>query len=435
MNYFFRPWPVLPVAMIRIGVGASLLCFYLQIAPDFVALFSGLAQWRPSANTADSFYWAMLAGCITSALLVTIGLWTRASLFTLLFFHSLSLLMNPLAFWGWGSMVRHFLILLMLVPAGGMLSADVHWRGRTMVRFMPAWGARIFQWQIAVIYLVCSLWRWDLPEWRNGNFAGLTMLQGNFPRFPLVPWDEWIVALRPLSYASMAWEWLGAALPVLGPLQPVVALLLMGLHLGMEALLRVQYWQVTMIFCLCIYLPPSWWRMESSTAFRPVRWIPTVMIGALAIFVFGAWPVHKLPKGWAGAQAAVNTPLKVLTLERTKYMNMFSILESTTNQCISAFARDADGVEQMIYSNHSDCRAPVRWWRDEVGMVLNRAMKIGSTDFYLTRFMCELSGGRDVRWVHEYKGYSWNEAGTVKWHEPTRFEQTLECPNRPSRRR
>ena len=284
----------------RIGLGLVGLGSGLVKASDVQRLFGpeGIGSWawagRPptspgvhshlaellrvslqsaSPELVSVLFVAMLLGALGFAL----GAWTRTSGVVLLVLHAMFYERNEFAFAGsWPGMYKAFLLYTILAPTGRHLSVDA-WRRRrrrpdapVASWYGPAIPVRLLQMHVCTVYAAGGWSRLGDAGWQKGEMVFAAMTDDWFGRFDL-DWFPFLLPLQLLSYVAF----------VLEPLAPILlwtrmgrwwALLLMGMHVSLELLTNLGWWQHQMLVVLVVFLPSQWLSrpLESvSRAFDP----------------------------------------------------------------------------------------------------------------------------------------------------------------------
>ena len=225
-------------------------------ALEVTSLLAGLAD-GPRQAVLLSLYGLLLA----SSLAFTLGLCTRAAGVVAIGLHLLFLAIHPLAHYGWASMMAPFTFYVVLSRSGERASVDA-WRRRRAggsprsVR-VPAWPMRLLQVHVAAMYFHTGFARIDDPDWLRGEvlFEALTRVQ--FSRFTL-DLELFMPALLLLSYAVFLLEPLAAVALWIPRVRTVCALALIAMHVILEILTNVGWWNYIMIGGLLTFLPSPW---------------------------------------------------------------------------------------------------------------------------------------------------------------------------------
>jgi hypothetical protein len=159
-------------------------------------------------------------------------------------------------------MLAPFALYVILSRAGDYASLDA-WRrqrrsrGRAPSGVAPAWPMRLLQIHVAAMYFHAGFARIDDPGWLRGDVLFEALARTLFSRFdldlfPLQP------ALVLLSYAVFLLEPAAALLLWIPRLRTLCALALMAMHVVLEVLTNVGWWNYIMLAGLLAFLPPPW---------------------------------------------------------------------------------------------------------------------------------------------------------------------------------
>jgi hypothetical protein len=227
-----------------------------RVSPTTPTLMSSMdAAWM-----ADIFFviWALVA------LLLLIGWQTRLmSVLNLVLLVSVvnrnqlvvtgaDSVMQALAFWG------------LFLPLGRCYSVDARWRPRNPHPTTFAFPVRIFQIQIALIYIFTTIFKLQGQTWPNGNALYMAM-QVRMHTFPLAEWllaNASISVLRTMTYIALLIEG-GFAILVFAPLfQPYLRRvgLITGalLHMGIGLVMNIPNFPLVMIISYLMLLDSGW---------------------------------------------------------------------------------------------------------------------------------------------------------------------------------
>lgn len=410
--YFFSSQCSLVAASIRVGLGLVFFFSYLQFAPDFLEIFSDTRLGgitAPISIGSETFFVFLLASLLVASILTVLGLFTQSAVLILLLAHGFLTFMNPHAFWGWGSMGRHFLLFLFFCRAGRVFSLDAWIRYRTLFPLqnlhMPAWPLRLFQIQIPLIYLITVLHRLDSDPWIHGSALTIALNDGVFGRFPFVPWEQLQPWLAPFSYFGFFLEIVGVLLILPGAHQPLLAIGLIIFHLTLEMTATVQYWQFMMIAALFSFLPAHYFSKIGRgwipdrvryfvrtpfvleiplTQFRSRRILMSAVLLFFSLATFAAWPRELTAQKLSNIQNWTGRGLQLLGLNATAGMTMFENPRPNRRQCYFALGWADSGESEFIYSSSLDyCfHNRLRILHDEfhtaISRIESRALKVGS---------------------------------------------------------
>lgn len=296
-HFFFAQRPMQGMAICRVVFGISVFFNYVFFFFDFKNYYG------PAAISGSTFYdrvpWAVRLGRDTTAnfdwlfsvsepaiflglyclLLImsvwfTIGFYTRTSGLLVLLLHTLLHANNELLFWGWGELIKPFLIYCILSDPGRWYSVDSwlksrkwrptpddgEWQG-------PAWRLRLFQIHVTTVYIVAAWTRIDDPNWLNGSMLHGILTDSIFSR---IDSDFWPLKelLRITCYGAWVLEIIAPFTLWFKRTQVITALALILMHIGLEVLTQVGYWNFIMIAALTHFLIPH---SALKKPFRPCK--------------------------------------------------------------------------------------------------------------------------------------------------------------------
>ena len=207
--------------------------------------------------------WFLYFIILAAALLFAVGFKTRwaggiALLLHLLFHHQ-----NEFAYWGWGDLINPFLMYTLLGNSGRWYSVDAwisekKWRPPTAV-FGDAWPIRLIQLHVTTVYIVAAWARWDDPNWINGTMLYGILVDPLFGRIGS-DWLKFKAVLVATCYTSWSIELAAPLLLWVKPTRRAWTILLITLHIGLEGLTLVGYWNFLMLAVLSSF----WFRGPGS---------------------------------------------------------------------------------------------------------------------------------------------------------------------------
>lgn len=290
-DWFLAPAPVQVMVLNRIILGSVLFLHALSRAPEFPRLYGAASatwsapyrQWVDSVLAPDlarallelvsvlaqlapgSREVLLMAGyalLLASTLAFALGLFTRVAGVTAVALHMLFVAIHPLAHYGWASMVAPFTLYVVLSRAGDYVSLD-DWRrrrrgvGPPLNNMAPAWPMRLLQIHVAAMYFHSGFARIDDPLWLEGQALFEALARTLFTRltFDLHMWSP---ALMLLTWAVFLLEPLAALFLWIPRLRTLCALALIAMHVVLEILTNVGWWNFIMISGLLAFLPVSW---------------------------------------------------------------------------------------------------------------------------------------------------------------------------------
>lgn len=284
-RFFFAPAPRTWSVVGRVGLGVVLFFAWFLYAPMLGDAYGPDGLWGartlehvstplPPLGPLESFAWLRsvrsfgLIVCLyvlllLSALSFAAGFLTRTSGLTLALLHVLFVARQPTAMWGWSLLVHAFVLYVVAADPGRAFSVDALLRQRRngapwRQPFRgPAWPLRLLQIHLCCMYATAGYSRFDRPMWLEGDAVFEALHHLTFGRFPfdLAPFMPVLVAM---TYCAFVLEPAAVVLLWIRRTRTVVALLLVGLHVGLELLTTVGWWNFVMILALCAFLPERW---------------------------------------------------------------------------------------------------------------------------------------------------------------------------------
>jgi hypothetical protein len=250
---------------------------YRSLIESFIAQdLATPALWFTSAlasigmETRQLWLVALYGLLLASSLAFTLGLYTRIAGSVAVVLHLLFLAINPLAHYGWASVVAPFTLCVVLSRSGDFVSIDA-WRKlrragasfpneRPNVRpsvLVPAWPMRLLQVHIAAMYFHTGFARIDDPDWLRGEVLFEALTRTLYTRFTL-DLDFFAPVLLLLSYSVFLLEPLATILLWIPGVRTLCALALIAMHVILEILTNVGWWNYIMLGGLLTFLPPPW---------------------------------------------------------------------------------------------------------------------------------------------------------------------------------
>ena len=265
-RFWFSPTDPRIYAVLRIAFGALGLIVLAGLMPSseywsctglVASRFGRLCEGAPGGMSA----WigpAILAGAAAAFAAMLAGVLTRLS--TAAAFVALLAIArwNALPLSSAHQVFRALLFCLIWADCGQVLSVDAWWRRRHSgepAQDAPVWPLRLFQVQIATIYLVTAIWKLCNASWQDGSALHYVLENAQFHRFPALAapaFDAWTTMA---TYGTLAWE-LGFAAMICFPRTRRVALAVgVAAHLAMWALLEVGTFSGVMLASYLSFLP------------------------------------------------------------------------------------------------------------------------------------------------------------------------------------
>jgi hypothetical protein len=174
-----------------------------------------------------------------------LGIFPRVAAVLVVVWHLSSSHRAPPILHGWDHILRAYSLLVLVSPMPKVWTV----RGSAATGSVPAYGLRLMQWQLAVIYMTTVWQKLPDPYWRNGQLLAYfsVSLFSRDPDTLLLVHHEWLSALA--TYASLAIE---ASIPWLLWFERTRVLGLLagfGLHFLVAVTARIA------IFSTCMLIP------------------------------------------------------------------------------------------------------------------------------------------------------------------------------------
>ncbi len=235
---FHEPLDTRPCALVRIAYAALVLVHWAVLYPDLEMLFgeSGVLPEAASHEVAQPYRWSLLWHvpatpaalhmcfwlAVASTVLLGIGLGPRVNAALLLAWLISFQTRNGFILDGADWTMRLIALYLVLMPCGANWSVNAWlvrwWRARMhplpnslsegegtekLSHRQPAWGLRLLQIQMAVIFLAAGLEKAGTQEWLDGTaIYYVSRLDDYFGRSPIPTW----LFDSPWSVAAITWS-------------------------------------------------------------------------------------------------------------------------------------------------------------------------------------------------------------------------------------
>ncbi len=289
-DFLFDIRPLHAMVANRIILGGTMFAFYLISLPsyhllygaDSVAWFSPFRSLvEPSAalplypavqfvarHDGQHLVWMLYALVLLSALSFCVGFRTRLAGALTLLLHIFFTTVNPETTWSWATLVNSFLLYTVLAPTGRVLSVDAWLRSRRRAPgvgpdpsrwTMEAWPMRLLQINVVTMYAVAGWSRIDNPDWLEGKMLFEALNNTLHARW-VFDWRVYQPLLQILSYGTFILEPLATVLLAVRVTRRWIALVLIGMHVSLELLTNVGWWNYIMIGGLLSFLPVNWLR-------------------------------------------------------------------------------------------------------------------------------------------------------------------------------
>jgi hypothetical protein len=292
-GFFFTPVDPLIVGLLRISLGALLIWDIGVLGLDLheylgsdgwispAAAREYLAENAPGAWSLWLYVpdrWLSLAwvACLVVVALFTIG-WRSRLTVVLAWTVALSTVRRaPATLYGFDYMITTWTFYLAVFGASGQaLSLDQLWRRRRSTRTLagPACAAsqpalsisanltiRMIQLHLCLIYGSAGLSKLMALEWWNGTAMEMIILTPEFRRFNLVWLAAYPLVLNLATHCGLLLEILFPVTIWVRKLRPIVLVSAVTLHLGIDLILGLTEFGLTMIAANLVWVSGSWLR-------------------------------------------------------------------------------------------------------------------------------------------------------------------------------
>ena len=286
-EFFHQPLDTRVCAMIRIAYSAVVLIHWAVLYPDLELWYGerGVLPAAVSREIAGPDQWSLLwhlpatpgvlQACfwiaVANTVLLGIGLLPRLNAACLLVWLISLQSRNGFILDGEDTTMRLLALYLVLMPCGANWSANaalLRWfRGQgepveTTTHLRPAWGLRLLQIQMAVIFLAAGLEKVGDEAWLNGTaMYYVARLDDYFGRFPAPAWlfdQPWSVAL--LTWSVVLGELLVPVLIWFRQTRRWALAAAVLFHLANEWTMHLFLFHWLMLVGWLSFLEPSDWR-------------------------------------------------------------------------------------------------------------------------------------------------------------------------------
>ncbi len=275
-QFFFKPIDALQYAVLRIGLGALITIYFIQLLPFFPVQFS---QEGWLANRQDLFLpisgqWSVLflLGDKTQTLYFFLTTIFCASAFTLGFFTKvtgwISLIAlisiwnrNPLILDGDDAILRVMLFYLLLSPCGHALSIDSGYKCPNIKS--EVWPLRLIQFQLAFIYFVSGWVKFHSPEWQDGSVLQYVLIHPEYSRWdftPLISNPFFLLLLSAVTFTIMWWEVLFPCLLFHPKSRRICIFIGVAFHVGLLVFMNLRWFPEIMLVLYLAFAPDKYFR-------------------------------------------------------------------------------------------------------------------------------------------------------------------------------
>ncbi len=269
---WFAPVSPSPICVLRIFYGILCVVDGLLFMPDFLVWFGPhgvltaatvrMSGSHPSLMVYHSFSeaetLAVLWCFLFFSVLVTIGLWTRLSMFMCWMLFVGFNARNPLMFHQVDNILRLIGFCLLFAPAGAMYSLD-HWLAcRNGVSAQPLlyapWAQRLIQLQVVCIYFKAFWAKMLGSTWRDGTAVYYAV--HCTAKHPVPGFLDNVLFYKIATYYTLLVEGSMWTLIWVQPLTKLVLLAVTCLHLGIDWFINLDLLEWSVISTYVVFLKP-----------------------------------------------------------------------------------------------------------------------------------------------------------------------------------
>ena len=277
-EFFFAKESPVPICLFRIIYGALVIATLLLLRPDWLTWY-GVHGWvsLPTAlklepgnrlnlfaiiPQSDSWINALFWFALGSAVLLTIGLFTRINSILVFVFLTSIQQRNLYITHGGDTFLRLAGFFLIFAPAGAAFSVDRLIRIRrgkepAVIEARRPWAQRMIQIQLSLLYFVTFLMKIKGAPWLQGSALFYVYHLDELKRFPVPNWFFKPIMLKLGSWSALALEFSLGVLIWVRDFRYV--LLSMGLlfHLWLEYSLNIPLFQWDILSAYVLFVDPD----------------------------------------------------------------------------------------------------------------------------------------------------------------------------------
>ena len=229
----------------------------------------------------DAGVTAIFVAAAASLVALGLGVFPRVAAALVFVWHLSSSHRAPPIVHGWDHILRAYSLLVLVSPMPNVWSLGRRGQRTGPTEAPPAYGLRLMQWQLAIIYMT-TVWQ-KVPDayWRNGQLLAYfsVSLFSRTPTAVLLVRHEWLSAVG--TYVSLAIE---AAIPWLlwfRRTRPLGLLAGFGLHFLVAVTARIAIFSTCMLIPYAAFLesPDIDWLSALARARRPREFVSLLLAG------------------------------------------------------------------------------------------------------------------------------------------------------------
>lgn len=276
-KFFFEEKPTEGIALFRIVWCALLLCYFLLdlanvqdfYGPHAIISFATAESGLPLAHL-SVFKYLKITNEVTMGLMIIygislltsmLGLFTRYSLIIafvcMTSFHQRNIFMLSSS----ETLMRVIMILLICSPCGHSFSFDSllgrYYPEFRQKRTWPVWALRLIQIQLSVVYIWTFLHKLKGETWLDGTAVYYATRLEGMTNFTIPFLMDSPLFLKLATWATLATEFSLGVLIWVKPIRKYVIVLGVVFHLGIEYLMSIPFFELSMIVLLMNFISPE----------------------------------------------------------------------------------------------------------------------------------------------------------------------------------
>ncbi|MAY80062.1 MAG: hypothetical protein CL930_04670 [Deltaproteobacteria bacterium] len=285
--FWFSPISAKGTGVMRVLLGLMLVMTTIDIFPDLETLIGPNGLFHASSakrgfrmsrwtyfDQIPTLWGMQLAhgAALVANLLFMFGYKSRTMGFLSLVAHAALYQRNSWFMNGGDRLIRECTLYICLVPCGAAYSVDA-WlkkrkafrRGRKPIKnpLIPVLGMRMVQIQVAIMYLLSGLEKWEAGTWQRGSALYYSLSSGNYQRS-----DQLVAPLLDTSFGhklteigtaiTLYWEVGFIVLVLWRPTRWLTLISGVFIHAGIHLMLMVAFFSSISMWCYLAYLPYDW---------------------------------------------------------------------------------------------------------------------------------------------------------------------------------
>lgn len=263
-NALFRYGSPVTLGVLRIVFGFMVLCNWLIMLPNVMNWFSekgyvpvqAAMRWNgdaprfnPFANVTDPTLIMVLYGLLILFTITTIvGFQTRISTILLAIFTVGFHMRNPIILYGGDTLLRVSVIMMAIAPMGAAVSLDrriavAKGKAPAIPLDISIWPQRLFQWQLAVLYITSCWNKWHGSYWQDGTATYYSLRLTEFEKFPVPEFAKHMPWLAVTTWGTLIIQMAMGTLVFARPFRNYALIGGLILHFSLEYVVNVPIFQ------------------------------------------------------------------------------------------------------------------------------------------------------------------------------------------------